>query len=295
MHPPLVLDFDGSVTGLADARMVPLTHYQESIRFACSIRQLTALAQVLERPLHENRGTVFLGSGDFHHVSLPLIAMAARRRPIEVVVLDNHPDNMRWIGGIHCGSWVRHVARLLNVTHIHVLGITSADISSKQLWENYFSPLWRGRLSYWSIGQTFSWMHRLTWRAAFNNFTDANALCAAFALAQRNGRHPVYLSIDKDVLTPNLVTCNWDQGCFEETHLAQILTTLTGRIVASDVTGDISNYCYETTWKRWLSARDVQPAIDLSLLPLEQAKHQRLNAALVLQLDQAMRGTALDD
>lgn len=293
MHPPLVLDFDGSVTGLADARIVSLAHYQESIRFACSVRQLNALAQELERPLHENRGTVFLGSGDFHHVSLPLIARAARRRPIEVVVLDNHPDNMRWIGGIHCGSWVRHVARLVNVRHIHVLGITSADISTKQLWENYFSPLWRGRLTYWSIGQTFSWMHRLTWRAAFNNFTDANALCAAFALTQHKAQHSVYLSIDKDVLTPRLVTCNWDQGCFDAEHVGQILAALSGRIVGSDVTGDLSDYRYEARWKRWLSARDAQPVVNLTSLPQEQAKHQRLNATLALQLDQAMNGTAL--
>jgi hypothetical protein len=138
-------------------------------------------------------------------------------------------------------------------------------------------------------------MHRLTWRAAFNNFTDANALCAAFALAQRKTQHSVYLSVDKDVLTPRLVTCNWDQGCFEEEHVGQILAVLTGRIVGSDVTGDLSDYRYGARWKRWLSARDAQPVVNLTSLPQEQAKHQRLNATLALQLDQAMHGTALKD
>ncbi len=236
MRRSLILDFDASVVGLAEASVIPLRELQESIRFACSLRQLQALMDGIEQPLDDNSGVVLLGSGDFHHVSFALIERVARFRPVEVIVLDNHPDNMRWLGGIHCGSWVRHVARLRNVIHVHVLGITSPDISAAQLWENYFTPLLRGRLTYWSVGQKLGWMHRLRWHEAFRNFATPAELCAAFAREQRNAAHPVYLSIDKDVLSPTLVACNWDQGCFTEQHIDSILQTVQGRVIASDIT-----------------------------------------------------------
>jgi hypothetical protein len=98
----------------------------------------------------------------------------------------------------------------------------------------------------------------------------------------------VYLSIDKDVLAPELVTCNWDQGCFEEQHVERILASVEGRIVASDITGELSAYEYKTGWKRWISARDGQPAVDLGKLPAEQGRHGELNARLARRIHAAM-------
>ncbi len=207
-------------------------------------------------------------------------------------MLDNHPDNMRWVGGIHCGSWVRHVARLRNVIHVHVLGITSLDIAAGQLWENYFMPLLRGRLTYWSLGQHFNWMHRLGWRNAFRNFATPAQLCAAFAREQSNATHPVYFSIDKDVMSPELVACNWDQGCFTAEHIESILDSVQGRVIASDITGELSDYRYRTNWKRWLSARDAQPVVDVHGLPHEQERHRKMNARLLARIDQAMGATS---
>ena len=64
--------------------------------------------------------SVLLGSGDFHHLSLPLVELEARRQrsragSLRVVVLDNHPDNMRFPLGVHCGSWVGRAAALPGV------------------------------------------------------------------------------------------------------------------------------------------------------------------------------------
>ncbi len=288
MRRALVLDLDGSVHGLPDATVVPLQSQQEGIRFACGLGQLRTLAESLESDLDTCDGVRLLGSGDFHHVSFALIERVARHHAVEIVVLDNHPDNMRWLGGIHCGSWVRHVARLTNVTHVHVLGITSTDISARQLWENYLSPLWRGRLTYWSVGVSHKWMHRLGFREAFRNFDTAEALCEAFAARQSQRRNPVYVSIDKDVLSPQVVTCNWDQGCFDELHLEAIIATLSGRIVAADITGDISAYDYKAAWKRWISARDDQPEVNSVTLQADQARHGAVNRRLVSRIHEAM-------
>ena len=104
MSRALVLDFDGSVAPLEGAETIALRDREEELRFACRLRALRALPKTGEAPL------VFLGSGDFHHVTYALLARL--RRPVEVVVFDNHPDNMRYPFGIHCGSWVAHAARL---------------------------------------------------------------------------------------------------------------------------------------------------------------------------------------
>ena len=288
MPESLILDFDNSVIDLPDARRVALQQHQEAIRFACSMKQLNDLALQIAPALGQTHGTVFMGSGDFHHVSFALIRRVAAQQPIEVVVLDNHPDNMRWPLGIHCGSWVRHVTQLPNVKHVHVLGITSRDISAGHLWENYFTPLLRGRLTYWSVGQTIGPLHRLGWSSAFRNFSSADVLCEAFAEAQARSTTPVYFSIDKDAFSPDLVCCNWDQGCMEERHANAVLAALRGRIVASDITGEISDYRYRARWKRWMSSLDAQPAVDANTLVREQTRHSELNQRLAARIDECM-------
>lgn len=292
-----VLDLDGSVAGRVVADVVPLLALQDRFRFGCSLGDLRWLAGSLDAALGPSPGVVFLGSGDFHHLSLLLIERAARAGALEVVVLDNHPDNMRWPGGIHCGSWVRHVVSLAAVTHVHVLGITSPDISASRLWQNYLLPLLRGKLTYWSVGRPATWLHRFAGRTAFRNFDSPDELCDAFCAEQRQrgAGAPVYLSIDKDVLSPTQVTCNWDQGCFEEPHLLRALTALHGRIVGCDITGEISAHQYRSRWKRWASALDAQPAVDPLKLERQQLEHVRLNARLQSRIIDAMApATAAD-
>src|SRR5207245_2357963 len=68
----------------------------------------------------------FVGSGDFHHVSLALV----RRQPgpINLLVLDNHPDWMRGVPVLHCGTWLSHAVRLPQVrTVFHVGGEVDFD------------------------------------------------------------------------------------------------------------------------------------------------------------------------
>src|SRR5205085_8703257 len=50
------------------------------------------------------------GSGDFHHVSLALLQL--QTGPFNLLVLDNHPDWMRGVPFLHCGTWLHHAARL---------------------------------------------------------------------------------------------------------------------------------------------------------------------------------------
>ena len=209
---PVVLDIDRSVGALPGRLVLPLEHWQESIRFGCSLATMRRFRTMLDELLPAEYGTVFTGSGDFHHLSWPLIARLSASRPFQVVVLDNHPDNMRFPFGVHCGSWVRRVAMLPQVSHVHVLGITSADIGAGHAWENYLTPLRRGKLSYWSIGVDTGWARRLGLTHAFRGFDSADAMVDAFVERQRAQTLPSYLSIDKDAFSPEVAHTNWDQG-----------------------------------------------------------------------------------
>ncbi len=286
---PLVLDFDRSVGALPDAHVVDLGNWQEAIRFGCTLRRFRDVVRAIETRLPPSYGTVFLGSGDYHHLSWPLIGRCAAPAPFEVVVFDNHPDNMRFPLGVHCGSWVRKVALLPQVVRVRVLGIGSADVSAAHAWENYLTPLRRGKLEYWTVGVDTGWSRRLGLQSAFRGFDTPQALVERFVEEQRGSTVPVYLSIDKDVLSPEVAHTNWDQGRMLEADLARGIDALHGRLVGSDITGDVSAYRYRTWWKRKLSALDEQPEIDAAQLAQWQAQQHALNLRLLERIGAAGR------
>ena len=285
VRPPVVLDFDGSVEGATDAICVDLRAWHDRIRFACSLRALRKLRKMLDVAAPAPHGPVFLGSGDFHHVSLPLIERIARSYSgFDVVVLDNHPDNMRFAFGVHCGSWVRRVAALPQVHHVHVLGITSSDVDTAHAWQNYLRPLRRGKVSYACLGVDTSWAQHHGLGKRVRTFDCVAELLAHWrADLSRSGR-PVYLSIDKDAFSAEGVQTNWDQGRLLADDLWIVINSLRGRLLGCDVCGEVSIAHYRSRLKRWLSALDGQvkpPALELAAWQRRQAE---FNAALLQHL-----------
>ncbi len=282
---PVVLDFDGSVGTLPDEIRLPLADWQELIRFGCAWQPTRALGYLLDAQLPRVPGPVLLGSGDFHHISLLLIARLARREPLQVVVLDNHPDNMRFAFGIHCGSWIHHVAALPGIEHVYVLGITSGDVALAHSWENHLRPLWQGKLSYWCLDVDVGWATWLGLGHAIRCFSSPEAMLAAWELRLRQSALPVYFSIDKDVLDPQVAMTNWDQGQLCERHALDAIALCQGRIIGCDITGEVSAYRYRSAWKRLLSAWDGQTPIS----PTQLADWQRQQHALDLRLLAALQ------
>lgn len=278
---PIVLDFDGSVLPLPGELRIPLGAWQEAIRFGCTRRALRRLDAALAQALPDTADPVFTGSGDYHHVSVPLIARAARRQPSRVLVFDNHPDNMRYVFGVHCGSWVRYAARLPGVTHIDVVGITSHDVGAGSLWENYLAPLYSGRVTYWTIGMRNPLAAYVGLRRAYRVFDSADALCDALERQIGAEPAPTYVSIDKDVLHAEVVRTNWDQGVLRTAHVLRVLDAVGDRRTGLDVTGEVSAYTYRAAWKRWLSARDQQPETSAADAAAWQRDQQRVNQAVL--------------
>jgi arginase family enzyme len=278
---PIVLDFDGAVLPLPGELRVPLGDWQETIRFGCTRRAFARLEARLAEVLPASPDAVFTGSGDYHHVSVPLIARAARRQPCRVLVFDNHPDNMRYLFGIHCGSWVRYAARLPGVAHVDVVGITSHDVGAGALWENYLAPLYAGRVTYWTVGTRNPLAAYVGLRRAYRVFESADALTDALVRQIASDPAPTYVSIDKDVLHTDVVRTNWDQGVLRTGHIVRALEAVGAQRTGLDVTGEVSAYTYRAAWKRWLSARDAQPETRAADAAAWQRDQQRVNRALL--------------
>ena len=278
---PLILDFDGSVGPIDGATTLALGDWQEAIRFGCTLRTFDRLRRHLAAVAPAEHGTVLMGSGDYHHLTWPLVERQRARGPFQLVVFDNHPDNMRFPWGVHCGSWVRKVAMLPYVNHVHVVGITSADIGAGHAWENYLQPLRAGKLSYWCMDVDVGWSARLGLQHAFRRFDDPDALACAFMEQLRRAPQPTYLSIDKDAFSVDTARTNWDQGRLEEHHAMAIIEALRGCIVASDINGEVSAYRYRTWWKRLLSGMDGQEPVPQEELDAWQAQQRALNGRLL--------------
>jgi hypothetical protein len=279
---PLVLDLDGAVAPLPGERRIALRDRETALRFACRWRDLDGLQTALEAVPPAACGPVFTGSGDFHHVTLALLRRL--RDPIDVVVLDNHPDNMRLPFGVHCASWVGPAARLPCVRRIDVLGIASSDATAWHAWEHRLRALRRDGVRYWCIGIDTRWARALGLGDRVRSFPSAERMVDAFAADQAGRTSAVYLSIDKDVLAPDVVRTNWDQGVLGETDLALALECLRGRVVGSDVTGEVSRARYRSLLKRLLVALDAQPRLGAGEVLGWQAGQHALNARLMPRL-----------
>lgn len=284
--PPLVLDFDRSVRKLADDEIrLDLGLWQETLRYGCSWSAFKRFER--ERPLPSQPGCLFLGSGDYHHLSLlPIKKLADAQASLEIVVCDNHPDNMRYPFGLHCGSWARWAAALPGVSRVHALGITSSDVGWAHAWENNWRPLFSGRLVYWCIGRKANWLKLMGRPESCRSFETADELLAAFAVEAARFKR-VYLSIDKDVFGPETIKTNWDQGRWEKRHLAALIEALAGRLAGADVTGEVSAYEYRGLFKRLLTRLDGLEKPDLTKIEQWQIEQQRLNLEILALLKKA--------
>lgn len=297
MNRPIILNFDQSVLGIKNAINIDLSHWQDRVRFASSMRSYQALSLELLKKIPHNYGTVFLGSGDYHHISHLLISKlksVLNGQKITIVIIDNHPDNMRFPFGIHCGSWVSHAAALPFVEHVHVLGITSTDIAISHAIENRLIPLLRSKLTYWSTGVNVNWAHKLGLKHAFRSFSNIDDLVSTFLSTQYHQTHPIYLSIDKDALSQDYVHTNWDQGVMEYRHVSDIIIGLSQRLIASDITGEVSNYNYVNKFKRFMSRLDGQAEVAPEDVVLWQKQQEKFNQKLLQLLDKVLPNNMRD-
>jgi hypothetical protein len=249
-----VLDLDGGLTQqqrlMAEHRpeVVALRDWGPSIRLGCRFGRFRAFERELNaRSAGRGPRCTFVGSGDFHHVSLALVRRV--QTPFNLLVLDNHPDWMRGIPFLHCGTWLYHAAQLPQVqTIFHVGG--DVDFDNRWQWLAPWPLLRSGKIKVLPAVRSY---HRRSWRAIDTDPirrqrdvpVDAERLaCLLEPHAAELARWPLYVSLDKDVMPAADAAVNWDSGHlrFPEVQaiLAAFLSAARGNVAGMDVVGDWS-------------------------------------------------------
>lgn len=206
---------------------------------------LALLRDRLAQYEHEGPEVVFMGSGDFHHLSALLIERAIGadpRRLVTVIHFDNHPDWVRFESGLHCGSWVGHTARLPFVSRVITIGVCSKDILNPEHKHADLSLIEEDRvvlLAYRNpAGGNTTSLKGHKW-PTIGDLSDTDIVGL---LADTIETEAIYVTIDKDVLRCADAVTNWDQGNMSLTSLCGIVQWLCCeyRVIGADVVGDWS-------------------------------------------------------
>ena len=212
-------------------RQIDLKEAGQHVRLWGTNHKLMAVASSINNFLslysNDNPRLCFIGSGDFHHITALLVTAAAQTATenFTVIHFDNHPDWVRFFGGMHCGSWVNKVAAENKVAKVITLGLCSDDLKKKNK-----TLLSGGKV------EIFPW--ESIEKEGRESFTKT--------LLSRITTKNIYITIDKDVLSQEYCASNWDQGNMPLSYMLSLLRTLghQHKIIGADVTGDYSRPLY---------------------------------------------------
>lgn len=232
-----------------------------SLRLWTRPQALSTLRTRLRRVMAEHREPylTFTGSGDFHHVSLLLIARAAASKgePLTVVHFDNHPDWVKFRRGVHCGSWVSRVVRLSQVHRLITIGVCSPDVDRHR--NTDLEPIRRGRLEIYPYRRRHGERSLDLCGRSWPTIESMGEESFLKHLMSRITTRDVYVTIDKDVLRHVDAATNWDQGELSLLALANVLKNVASehRIVGADVVGDWSEPDYAGLMDGWLKRAEA--------------------------------------
>jgi hypothetical protein len=240
----------------------------------------------------------FYGSGDFHHVSLALLRRL--RGPCNLLVLDNHPDWMRAVPLLHCGTWLYHAARLPHVGRIfHVGG--EVDFDNAYRWLAPWRELQSGKITVFPAKRRF---RRGRWRGVKNDPVRSGGTAPATSNYMKQllapyaadlAARPLYISVDKDVLVEKEALVNWDSGhlCLAElqTVLQVFLRAAHGALAGMDTTGDWSPVRVQGPLRRLLD-RTEHPDIRVDPVVASQRNERANRLLLDTVLSEIRRGLA---
>ncbi|MBM4070503.1 MAG: arginase family protein [Planctomycetes bacterium] len=219
------------------------------IRLACRFARFRQFEKSLADVLSTS-GTecvTLYGSGDFHHVTLALLHRITQ--PFNLLVLDNHPDWMRWVPFLHCGTWLYHAARLPAIQRIfHAGGDVDFDNGFRRLAPRsmllerkiiVFPAIRRFQASFWrSVPQ------KPLRPCPEMPVTEQRIASLLAPFADDLGRFPLYISVDKDVINVADAVVNWDSGHLSLSEATAVVRAFVhaagGKLAGADLLGDWS-------------------------------------------------------
>lgn len=153
----------------------------------------------------------FIDNGNYHYMSAIMLEQV--KEPFSLVVFDHHPDMQPPMFGdiLSCGGWVLYaLENNPNIRDVHIIG------ADRKLIDELPDDVRE--------------------RAHFYDAYDVICRRDYFPKTQ----FPVYISVDKDVVTPDEITTNWDQG---EMRVSELLATIDRffderKVIGVDICGE---------------------------------------------------------
>lgn len=143
-------------------------------------------------------GVHFIDSGNYHY--LTKFWTDRITRPFSLVVFDHHPDMQPSLFDhiLSCGSWVKDVLDSnTNCRNVVIVGASDELIRAVP--------------------------HGYEEKVHFYSDNDLNKEESWRRFSREFVADPVYISIDKDVLSPEYAVTNWDQGTMDLKELEKLL------------------------------------------------------------------------
>jgi hypothetical protein len=264
MNPGLTcvaLDFDGTCASGAGAappgsRVLDMTDLGPSLRLRTSRREAAAATErfVAAHKMIPGPWLTFIGTGDYHHVSLMLLEAMTLISPVTVIVIDNHPDWAVLPPRYHCGNWVSGALGLPSVEGVELIGQDSSDLDWKAMYVAPMREISRGKLRISPLSRTganmpLMWreggpLRREIWgtRASWLSMNAAGIQATFERVATSLKGKDVYLSIDKDCLVAEDAATDWEPGGMGLSDVLAGVSVIADRcrIVGADVCGDKS-------------------------------------------------------
>ncbi len=252
-----ILDFDGSITAqhelLATFKtrimISNLRKFQYAARLWTSPKKFSAICEASINDL--SHGFTLLGSGDFHHFSLGLIARY--RMQLTVVLFDNHPDWIKPPHQYHCGTWVYSLARLPHVARIIIVGLQSGDINGSEFNKGDVESYLNKKiilLPYQDVEISLDGKAVILHSKLSQNLETGIA-----EIIENISTQQVYISIDKDCLRLEDAYTNWEQGTLPIAKVTSAIRAIQNKfdIVGADIVGDYSAPTFRSPLK-WIGS-----------------------------------------
>lgn len=246
-HPSVILmNFTGVYDYEAFARRRGMVHldctHLRGTECYCDAGGAAALRRLIAP--YPPEGIHFIDSGDFHY--LTKFWTDKLTRPFSLLVFDHHPDlqQPRYGGVLSCGGWVADVVRENPwVRQVCLVGV------DRRLVAEVPAEL-RPRVHFFCGDEG-----------------GYEAACRNFSAGWLQG--PVYLSIDKDVLSPREVRTNWDQGTMSLVAMEDVLRRVLERtpLLGVDICGECAATldCFEEQREADGNSRVNSELLDLLL------------------------------
>lgn len=157
----------------------------------------------------------FLGNGNFHYLTLPLLQNYVQ--PFSLIVFDHHNDagKLDFEGFTSCGSWINDAFQLVpSMKKVFILG--DGEDNNKEMTQEV-----KDKITIIPEKE----LHPLKLQLVTKLIPTKE----------------IYLSIDRDILSPREVQTNWDQGNVSLEELIDYITILSKNhsVIGADICGDL--------------------------------------------------------